>query len=148
MPGLGLILIDEEISQGFGPQPCAAAALGKNHYTCTLTLSSVLSSTFRLLSEDVTSGPKSTLPVRAEGTAIRNSTEAFSYSLLTSVNGLLSSPVSPTSTALLWESPEAGVIPFVKMKRITALTALDSEGVIHQTLVNHLGAKCCHKVHV
>lgn len=43
----------------------------------TLTLSSALSSSFRLLSEDVTSGPKSTLPWRAEGTAMRSWDEAF-----------------------------------------------------------------------
>lgn len=43
----------------------------------TLTLSSALSSSFRLLSEDVTSGPKSTLPWRAEGTVMRSWDEAF-----------------------------------------------------------------------
>lgn len=30
----------------------------------------------------------------------------------------------------------------------TPLTTLDAEGVIYQALVNNLGAKCRHKVHV
>ena len=35
-------------------------------------------------------------------------------------------------------------IPWTEMP----LTTLYAEGVIHQALVNHLGAQCRHKVHV
>lgn len=57
--------------------PRVAQGRPTSQHPRTLTLSSALSSTFKLLSEDVTSGPKSTLPLRAEGAAMRISREGF-----------------------------------------------------------------------
>jgi hypothetical protein len=67
---------------GLGLPSQSGACIVQAHCSArSRTLSSALRSTFRLLSEDVTSGPKSTLPLRAEGTAIRISPEAFHFSL-------------------------------------------------------------------
>lgn len=123
--------------------------------TRTLTLSSALSRTFKLLSEDVTSGPKSTLPLRAEGVVLRTSREAFPllpFPELPLKVPKLSGSQQPVQSLRLSHKPRPlreapGAEEPVHLAK-TPLTTLNAEGVIHQALVNHLGAKGRHEVHV